>query len=640
MADKNVSSLPRATNLGRDSLLVVEQQGEAKSLDLGLLQDFAKQGVDQYVTDAKTASEEALKAAGEATEAVGKIGTAVEDTQTAKTDAENAAQRAEDALANMGTAAEDAEKSAQAAAQSEANAKASEESVAANKTAAENAQKAAETARDESAAASTATGQNAATAATAAQNAGNSAIAAGNAAVNAEAARQAIENMMVEAITVATGNPATVSKEMVDGVVKLVFGLPQGKQGDKGDPGSSIQSIDRTAGNGAPGTTDTYTITLTTGETFNFCVYNGADGIGSGDMSKSVYDPQGKATDVFAYVDNAVKDVKVTTDEIPIPESTNPVQSGGVAAALEKKQDKLSGTQGQFVGFDAEGNPTATDLTIDVTPTEGSDNPVQSGGVYNELLTLTQNTNTVAKGLRDKQPKDFIVTATIDRIGDDTAISATYEEIVAAMDAGKNVIIRAETDSEYGTQEMRCMCKNEGGFWFASIPGQGGAVCTFRVVEGGGVYGSIESYATQEMLAIIYDDVNTRFQKKLTGTSGQVVGFDEGGNAVAQEAPQTANPAKAYTITLLANGWTEGADGRYQQTVAAEGVTTDPAQVIQVDVSLTGEDTAADAEAQAAWGPDDGTGPSSNNIKQGNGTLTFYCTAVPTINIPVAVGVH
>lgn len=147
---------------------------------------------------------------------------------------------------------------------------------------------------------------------------------------------------------------------------------PQGKQGDKGDPGNSIQSIERTSGNGASGTTDTYTITLTDGSTTTFQVYNGADGIGSGDMSKSVYDPQGKATDVFAYVDEAVKDVKVTTDEIPIPESINPVQSGGVAAALEEKQDKLSGAKGQFVGFDAEKNAVAVDVTAnDVSFADG-----------------------------------------------------------------------------------------------------------------------------------------------------------------------------------------------------------------------------------------------------------------------------
>lgn len=150
---------------------------------------------------------------------------------------------------------------------------------------------------------------------------------------DAQAARTAIENMLVEAISLETGQPATVSKELVEGVVKLVFGLPAGKQGDQGDPGSSIQSITRTAGTGAPGTTDTYTITLTDGSTTEFYVYNGKDGEGAGDMTKNVYDPQGKNTDVFKYVDDALKG----------------------------KQDTLTGTQGQVVGFDADGNPVAQD---------------------------------------------------------------------------------------------------------------------------------------------------------------------------------------------------------------------------------------------------------------------------------------
>ena len=78
----------------------------------------------------------------------------------------------------------------------------------------------------------------------------------------------------------------------------------QGIQGDKGDPGSNIASIERTAGTGAPGTRDTYTITLTDGTTSTFQVYNGADGVGAGDMTAAVYDPQGRAQDIFQYVDD------------------------------------------------------------------------------------------------------------------------------------------------------------------------------------------------------------------------------------------------------------------------------------------------------------------------------------------------
>lgn len=122
----------------------------------------------------------------------------------------------------------------------------------------------------------------------------------------AQEAREAIENMTVSAEPLGTGEPASVDKTTVDGVVNLHFGLPAGAKGDTGATGSSIQSIERTGGNGAAGSIDTYTITLTDGSTSQFQVYNGADGEGAGDMLKSVYDPQNKETDIFSYVDNAV----------------------------------------------------------------------------------------------------------------------------------------------------------------------------------------------------------------------------------------------------------------------------------------------------------------------------------------------
>lgn len=73
-----------------------------------------------------------------------------------------------------------------------------------------------------------------------------------------------------------------------------------------GPQGVSIQSIVRTAGDGSPGTTDTYTVTLTNGSTTTFKVYNGKDGpagSGSGDMLASMYDSQAKRQDIFKYVD-------------------------------------------------------------------------------------------------------------------------------------------------------------------------------------------------------------------------------------------------------------------------------------------------------------------------------------------------
>lgn len=102
-----------------------------------------------------------------------------------------------------------------------------------------------------------------------------------------------------------------------------------------GADGNSIQSIARTAGAGAPGTTDTYTITLTDGSTASFNVYNGKDGNGAGDMTMNVYDPQGKATDIFAYAARAEEHyVKsyASLDRLGIAEGTETIES--IVAAL------------------------------------------------------------------------------------------------------------------------------------------------------------------------------------------------------------------------------------------------------------------------------------------------------------------
>lgn len=60
-----------------------------------------------------------------------------------------------------------------------------------------------------------------------------------------------------------------------------------------------------------------------------------------------------------------------------------------VKAALNRKQDVLTGEQGQVVGFGADGKATAVEaagnLDIDSVPTAGSANAVSSGGVYSVL---------------------------------------------------------------------------------------------------------------------------------------------------------------------------------------------------------------------------------------------------------------
>lgn len=173
-------------------------------------------------------------------------------------------------------------------------------------------------------------------AAKSATDAAGSAASVGAAATNAQSAANRASGSATEAKSYAIGGTGTREGEGEDNakyyaamaamVVNalntaginaaghLVFIAPDGTVRDLGDvtgeDGSSIKSITRTEGNGAPGTTDTYTVTLTDGSTTQFQVYNGKDGTGIGDMTAVVYDPQGKKLDVFKYAEDKAADVQ------------------------------------------------------------------------------------------------------------------------------------------------------------------------------------------------------------------------------------------------------------------------------------------------------------------------------------------
>lgn len=90
MADKNIGSLPAASTVDDDSLLVAEQQGQAVKVTGAQFKGFAQQAVRQYVEQAQEAASDALEASEQALEAVAGIGTAVEDTKANKEAAEAA----------------------------------------------------------------------------------------------------------------------------------------------------------------------------------------------------------------------------------------------------------------------------------------------------------------------------------------------------------------------------------------------------------------------------------------------------------------------------------------------------------------------------------------------------------------------
>ena len=128
---------------------------------------------------------------------------------------------------------------------------------------------------------------------------------------------------------------------------------PQGKQGIQGPQGSPGADAPTITGITIRQSDYHLIVTLSDGTSYDAGYCRGASGAGTGDMLASVYDPNNKHQDIFAYVDNAIKDVKVTTDATPTQGSTNPVQSGGVYSALANKLDKTGDGSNVTAAFTA-----------------------------------------------------------------------------------------------------------------------------------------------------------------------------------------------------------------------------------------------------------------------------------------------
>lgn len=242
--DSTIGGLKRATYLAADSLMVAEQQGEPVAVEGQLFAEFAKESVKEYVDEAKGAAAsvggavEAAQAAAESaarssSAASEKADAAISAAQSA-TDAVNSTTEASELAVTAAKSATDAASTASAAAQSattsESNAKRFSDTASGFLTqtvqSADSALLSSKNAGDYAQAASGAAG--------AALSAKESAVAASG---EAKKAQQAIENMEVEGTTVSTDTPASVEKVTENGVVKLLFNIPQGEKGDTGNVG-------------------------------------------------------------------------------------------------------------------------------------------------------------------------------------------------------------------------------------------------------------------------------------------------------------------------------------------------------------------------------------------------------------------
>ena len=101
--------------------------------------------------------------------------------------------------------------------------------------------------------------------------------------------------LTIGTVTAGTKAGATITGNAPNQVLNLV--LPQGKQGKAAPTITNITIRQR----------DYHMIiALSDGRSYDAGYCRGASGAGTGDMLASIYDPRGKAQDIFAYVDTQI----------------------------------------------------------------------------------------------------------------------------------------------------------------------------------------------------------------------------------------------------------------------------------------------------------------------------------------------
>lgn len=146
--------------------------------------------------------------------------------------------------------------------------------------------------------------------------------------------------------------------------------------GIKGDDGRGIVSIIRTSGNGTSGSTDTYTITYSDTTTSTFSVYNGKDGAAGAKGDTGA--PGAKGADgrgIVSIERTAGTGAAGTTDTYTITYTDNTTSTFSV-----------------YNGQDG----TAAGITIDGTVTSTGTNAVSGKAVYDHVLGVMGDFNTVA----------------------------------------------------------------------------------------------------------------------------------------------------------------------------------------------------------------------------------------------------
>lgn len=593
MADKAISDLTQALQITGEDLFVLQQNGEAKKLKGSQVVQYAKdsvaaevQGVKEYADSAKASADAATKDATRAETAAQGIDDKVAAADASAKAAASSAAAAAASATGVDEKVQAAQTAATNAAQSETAAKDAQTAAANSQSAAEtaktdaqtaklDAQKAwedAERAKNDASGSADSARQESANAFESALNAQNAKSAAETAKTDAQAARDSIVNMIVEAVTLASGSDATVSKSVVDNVFKLVFGIP------RGNPGADAPTI-----TGIMIRQSDYhmIVSLSDGTTYDAGYCRGAAGAGSGDMLAAVYDPQGKQTDIFTYVDNAFSNVPA--DNVKFSDGTT----------FQQKLDSgaLKGDPGEK---GADGLPGK----------DGADGKTPVKGV------------------------DYFTPAEVEQVAQEAAGKVDSSDAKVTF-----TVASTRTALESGTKLAILMGKIAK--WFNDL----GWLAFKDTVTTNDVSAGIKaslSKADSALQSVSKSDVglgNVANERQYSAnnpppypaTTSLIKGDGSGGLAAATAGTDYALQPTTRKVTLTASGWNSSTK---QQTVTCSGVLSDTTKQLLIPTPAN----------TAAGNPYDEA--SIQMVAQGANSVTFYADTVPTESIDVYVTIY
>lgn len=615
MADKAISDLTQALQITGEDLFVLQQNGEAKKLKGSQVVQYAKdsvaeevQGVKAYADSAKASADAAAKDAARAETAAQGI-----DDKVAAADA--SAKAAASSAAAAAASATGVDEKVQAAQTAATNAAKSETAAKAAQTAATNAQNAAEAAKtdaqkakidaqkawedaeraklDASASADSAR-QESAKALEHELNAQSAKVDAETAKTDAQAARDAIVNIIVEAVTLASGSDATVSKSVVDNVFKLAFGIP------RGNPGADAPTI-----TGITIRQSDYhmIVSLSDGTTYDAGYCRGAAGAGSGDMLAAVYDPQGKQLDIYKYVDDAFSNIPA--GNVKFADGTTfqqKLDSGALKG--EPGKDGAPGEKGDPGEKGADGAP-GKDGADGKTPVKGVD--------YFTAADVEQVAQEAAGKVNGSDIKvTFTPASTRTALESGTKLAILMGKIAKWFNdlgwlAFKDTVAKSDLASDVQTS----LGKADSALQNESDP----------TVPAWAKAASKPSYTASEVGAL----PNTTVIPTVPATTSLIKGDGSGGLKAATAGTDYALRPTTRKVTLTASGWNSSTK---QQTVTCSGVLSDATKQLLIPTPVN----------TAAGNPYDEA--SIQMVAQGANSVTFHAETVPTESIDVYVTIY